>query len=123
MAEALLSREERVAESVYGLLRAGKLSREEYIRRMTDLERTPRGAVAACYCTYLLLRRYRCPESRVHMERMRDKLRAALEAAHSDDLPIDLALGKEWQLGLSLMQLLPQERKRSAPTQVRTTES
>ena len=94
MAEALLSREERVAEAIYGLMRARKLSREEYIRRMAELEKTPRGAVAACYCTFLLLRRYRCPESRVHMERMRDKLRAALEAVRSDDLLTDRALEK-----------------------------
>ena len=71
-----LSSEERAAESVSALMRARRLSQDEYTRRMHAIERA--SPVAACYATYLLLR---CvPPSReksVQWEWMTKQLRAA----------------------------------------------
>ena len=73
-----LSSEERAAEAVYELMRRSLLSRDDYCRRMRDLERV--NPAAACYVTWLLLRTM--PPSREkahHWAVMVGRLRAALD--------------------------------------------
>jgi len=73
-----LSGAERAAETVYELMRRGRLSQGEYVRRMRALEQT--CPLSSCYAAYLLLRTM--PPSRekaVHWEAMVSRLRGALD--------------------------------------------
>ena len=85
MTHAMLSREELAAETVYGLMRQGKLGRSEYCRRMNALEASgPSGVVGACYCTWALLRHVpESPGRAAYSEHMRLRLVAALEETRS----------------------------------------
>ena len=77
-APPVLSTEELVAESIFGLMASGKLGREGYCRRMSALDATPEGTVASCYCSWLLLRNLpSCSERNAHLATMRRRLRAA----------------------------------------------
>ena len=77
----MLTREELVAETVYGLMRQGRLEKDEYCRRMHALEAYgPDGVVATCYCTWALLQHVpESPERAAYSEQMRQRLVAALE--------------------------------------------
>ena len=85
MSRAMLTREELVAETVYGLMRQGRMDRSEYCRRMDALDASgPDGVVATCYCTWALLQQVpESPERAAYSERMRQRLRAALEELQS----------------------------------------
>ena len=77
-----LSTDERAAESVYALMRAGELSKVEFVRRMRALEQA--SPISACYATYLLLRRARpSSEKARHWETMVGRLRDALNDSAS----------------------------------------
>ena len=75
-----LSPEERTAESIYELMRRGKLSEYDFTRRMTELEKCgPSGIIATCYVTHLLLRNCEdTPQRQAFLEQNTHKLRAAL---------------------------------------------
>ena len=76
-----LSNYEKAAECIYALMRAKKLTKEEYVRRMTALDETPEGRVSSCYCTWLLLRILPPPEEKqMHWGAMIARLCAALSA-------------------------------------------
>ena len=76
-APAQLSHEERAAEAVYELMRKKQLSRDEYVRRMHDLERS--SPISAAYATHLLLRTMPPSEEKaIHWEIMVERLRGAL---------------------------------------------
>ena len=54
---AKLSRQELCAESIYELMRRGKMSKDMFTQRMTALDACgPDGGIAACYATWLILR-------------------------------------------------------------------
>ena len=77
-----LSIEEGVAEAVYELMRTGRLSQGEYVRRMRELERI--SPLAACYATWLLLKTMPDSAERAyHWEVMVGRLRDALNASAS----------------------------------------
>jgi hypothetical protein len=68
-------------------MRRGRLSRDEYVRRMRALEQT--CPLSACYATYLLLRTM--PPSREkadHWECMVSQLRGALDEPASLKRPV-----------------------------------
>ena len=65
---------ERVAESIYGLMRKG-MDKSEFVRRMNALERQEDGLLGTAYCSWLLLRHSPdSPEREMHMERVRAQL-------------------------------------------------
>ena len=75
-----LSREERIAEEIHNLVSLGQMGKDEYCRRMGELEAMgPNGKVGACYAEFLLLSQVKdCPERQQHAEHMRQRLSAAL---------------------------------------------
>ena len=77
-----LSIEERAAEAVYELMRTGRLSQDEYVRRMRELERI--SPIGACYATWLLLRTKPDSEEKAfHWKVMVGRLRDALNDSAS----------------------------------------
>ena len=79
-----LSNPERCAELIYEGMREGKMTRDEFVRRMSALDQLgPQGVVASSYATWLLLRNQRaCPEKEAHMQALTARLRAALDQAN-----------------------------------------
>ena len=75
-----LSPEERCGECIYELMRRNKLSKQDFTRRMTELEKCgPSGIIATCYVTHLLLRNCEdTPQRQAVLEQNTHKLRAAL---------------------------------------------
>ena len=75
-----LSKAEHVGEMIYELLRRGKLDKEAFTRRMTQLDLCgSHGRVATCYVTWLLLKNTPdCLEKQFHMSANTLKLREAL---------------------------------------------
>ena len=75
-----LSKAEHVREMLYELMRRGKLDKETFARRMTQLDPcVSHGRVASCYVTWLLLKN--TPDSSeklYHMNVNTLKLREAL---------------------------------------------
>ena len=89
-----LSKAEHVGEMIYELMSRGKLDKEAFTRRMTQLDLCgPHGRVASCYVTWLLLKNTPdCPEKQFHMARNNLKLRAALQE-EEESLTTKLAEG------------------------------
>ena len=75
-----LSKAEHVGEMIYELLRRGKLDKDAFTRRMTQLDLCgSHGRVATCYVTWLLLKNTPdCLEKQFHMNANTLKLREAL---------------------------------------------
>ena len=75
-----LSNAERAAELIYEGMRAGKMPRDEFVRRMSALDQLGReGVVSSSYATWLLLRKQRAsPEKEQHLQALMARLRAAL---------------------------------------------
>ena len=77
-----LSRAEGAAEAVYELMRTGRLPRDEYVRRMRELERI--SPLSACYATWMLLRTMPDSEEKAfHWKVMVGRLRDALNDSAS----------------------------------------
>ena len=71
-----LSSPELVAECIYDLMRRGALTKDEFSRRMSSLDRTPETALGSAYCTWLLLRpQPECAEKEFHMEVLKARMR------------------------------------------------
>ena len=65
---------EKVAESIYGLMRKG-MDKDEFVRRMNALERQEDGLLGTAYCSLLLLRHSPdSPEREMLMESVRAQL-------------------------------------------------
>ena len=75
-----LSNAERAAELVYDGLKRGKLSRDDFVRKMSGLESLGKeGVIATCYATYSLLRSQPpSNEKQMHWDAMTARLRAAI---------------------------------------------
>ena len=75
-----LTNAERATELVYDGMQRGKLSRDDFVRKMSGLEKLGReGVIATCYATYLLLRSQPpSNEKQMHWDAMTARLRAAI---------------------------------------------
>ena len=87
-----LSNAERAAELVYDGMRRGKLSRDDFVRKMSGLESLGKeGVISTCYATFLLLRSQPpSKEKQMHWDAMTARLRAAI----NDDQTQQPDLGK-----------------------------
>ena len=75
-----LSNPERAAEVVFDAMRRGKLSRDDFCKKMSGLESLGKeGVIATCYATFLLLRSQPpSKEKQMHWDAMTARLRAAI---------------------------------------------
>ena len=75
-----LSNAEKAAELVYDGMRRGKLSRDDFVRKMSGLESLGKeGVISTCYATFLLLRSQPpSKEKQMHWDAMTARLRAAI---------------------------------------------
>ena len=84
-----LSKAEQVGEMIYELMRRGKLDKEAFNMRMSQLDLCgAHGRISSCYVTWLLLKNTPdCLEKQFHMDTNTLKLRAALqEESHATEL-------------------------------------
>ena len=75
-----LSNAERAAELVYDGMKRGKLSRDDFVRKMSGLESLGKeGVITTCYAADLLLRSQPpSNEKQMHWDAMTARLRAAI---------------------------------------------
>ena len=75
-----LSSPELAGECIYEMMRRGTLTKDEFCKRMSALDKNPETALGSAYASWLLLRsKPPSPEKEFHMEAIKTRLR---EIAH-----------------------------------------